>query len=610
MPYRTLRLPPGIDNSGTSYSREGRWSACDKVRFIDGQPAKIGGWQPYTTTTPTGVVRALVSWSDILGGLYMGIGTSRRYLVYRSGLLYNITPFRRTQTRTNPFSTTNGSNVVTVTDNEHLAVTGDTVVISNATAVGGLTLNGEFIVTVLTIHTYTITASSNATATATGGGTVTLQYELNIGEDNAVSTSGWGQGTWSAGPWGTFGTGGFFTRPRLWSHTAYGEDLAFCPVNGAIYYWDSSAGTSTRGVLLSSLAGASAVPGIAFAVAAGQARQLIAYGANPLGATAQDPMFVRWSDTENAANWTPTVTNTAGGYRLAYGSRIVAIAPSDQQTLIFTDAAVYLQQFVGGAFVYSFQLVPCHTPPVSINASVTVSGTTYWMARGGFYTFRGGIQMMQSPVAVSVFEDINYTQIDQVCCGINAQFDEIWWHYPSSSAAYNDKYVVYNYKQNIWYVGTMGRTAWLDSPLFNTLVAAKQNTPLLQHEFGSESNEGAGAQAMTSFIETADFDIDDGDYYAFIDRLIPDIRFTGSSATQPSLAITVGVRNAPGAGAGQTYVQTAQATAVSPVNLYSDTLYYRLRGRQMRLRVASTDTGVKWILGSTRLSYKPDGRKS
>lgn len=609
--YQPLKLAPGINYAVTTYSREGYWWDCDKIRFVDGSPKKLGGWQPYTTNIPSGIVRSLFVWSSLSGLKYVGIGTSKKFYVELSGTVSDITPLRNSVTLANdPFSTDNGSSIVEVTHTAHGALAGDTVVFSGATAVGGLTPSGAYVIVEVTdANTYTIDAGSNASSTATGGGaSVDADYEINIGPDALSTLSGFGAGSYGLGTWGGAAATGS-TPARMWWQTSYGEDLVANIVNGPIYYWDSSAGTSTRMTALADDAGADEVPVSALVVLSGQERQVIAYGVNPIGSSTPDPMFIRWSSQEDLLEWTPTITNAAGGYRLSKGSRIIAAVSNNQQYVVFTDAALYIQQFVGGDFIYDFAPIEYQSPPLGVASSVTVQGVTYWMANGGFYAYQGGIRLLDCTVLDKVFDDISLNNKDSIVAGSNSLYNEVWWFYCSSGATYNDRYVVYNYVDNAWYFGSLSRTAWVDSPIVGLPLAAAPNTRILTHEIGCDDNTTGSPAPIEAFIESADFDIGSGDEYTFLSKVIPDLKFVGSTIPTPNVNVTLSVRNAPGDGDGSSYSQTAVATAVSPTALYSDKLYYRLRGRQVRVRVASSDIGSMWALGTMRIQLRPDGRQ-
>ena len=307
MPLQELRLTPGINREVTSYSAEGGWYECDKIRFRSGYPEKIGGWERLSSFTFQGICRALFNWVTLDSDLLTSVGTNLKYYLERGGQYYDITPIRATGSLTDPFETTDGSPIVVVTDAAGGFDDGDFVTFSGASAVGGITLSGEYQITLIDSTTYSVTADSNATSSATGGGSVTAAYQINTGPAFAVPITGWSAGAWGAGAWGF---GSYTTTDleaiRVWSQANFGEDLVFGPRGGALYYWDATNGVATRAVLVSSLGGASNVPTVQnFILVSDVTRFVFAFGCNTLGTSTQDPLLVRWSDQENAVDWTP-----------------------------------------------------------------------------------------------------------------------------------------------------------------------------------------------------------------------------------------------------------------------------------------------------------------
>lgn len=618
MPLQQLKLTPGINSEITSYSAEGGWYECDKIRFRSGYPEKIGGWERLSSFTFQGICRSLFSWVTLDAEILISVGTNLKYYIERGGQYYDITPIRATESLTDPFETTDGSPIVVVTDAAGGFDDGDFVTFSGASAVGGITLNGEHQITLITSTTYSVTADSNATSSAIGGGSVTAAYQINTGPAFAVPVTGWGAGAWSAGTWGF---GSFITTDlesiRLWSESNFGEDLVFGPRGGALYYWDASSGYGTRGVLVSSLGGASNVPTVQnFILVSDTSRFVFCFGANELGGAVQDPLLVRWSDQENITNWTPAATNQAGDIRFSYGSEIITALQSRQEILVWTDAALYSMQYVGaGAGVWSSQLMGHNISIASQNAVAYASGVSFWMGLGKFYIYDGRVQPLPCAVKRYVFDDFNEDQYQQVHAGTNEQFNEVWWFYCSAGSVEIDRYVVYNYVQNIWYYGTMGRTAWLDSDLEASPVAATYTNNLVYHEVGNDDNETATTLPISAYVASAQFDIDSGDRFSFIWRVLPDITFTGSTAEAPAVTMTLlplansgsGYNNPTSEGGVNNAVVTR--TAVLPVEQYTGQVFTRVRGRQLAIKVESNAVGVQWQLGVPRLDIRPDGRR-
>jgi hypothetical protein len=616
MPLKKLQLKPGVNRENTRYTSEGGWYSCDKVRFRQGTPEKIGGWQRVSTNTYNGVCRALWQWATLGGVPYLGVGTNTKYYIYYGGEYYDITPVVSTVTLTNPFTTVSGSATVTVTDVAHGATTGTFVTFSGATAVGGLTLNGEYQITVLTADSYTITAASNASSPATGGGTVTAAYQVSAGTETAVFLSGWGAGPWGFGAWGIGSSGA--ASIRIWNHQNFGEDLIYAPRGGAFYYWDATAGLTTRGVALDSLSGASDVPVVqTLFLVSDASRFVIAFGCNDYGATDLDPMLIRWSDQESAVNWTPAATNQAGSLRLSHGSKIEAVLQTRQEILMWTDTSLYGLQYLGPPIVWGSQLLTDNVTIVSDRAMSIAAGVVYWMGQDKFYSYDGRVNTLSCDLRQYIFSDINRAQYAQVFSGTSEQFNEIWWFYCSADSTVVDRYVVYNYLEKVWYYGNLSRTAWTDIGISTDYpIAATYINNLVFQEIGNDDNATATTLPIPAYITSAEFDIDDGHNFSFIWRVLPDVTFRGSSAASPSATLTLlplqnsgsGYNNPASLGGSDNGVVTRIATV--PIEEFTGQVNIRVRGRQLSIKMASDAVGVQWQLGSPRIEIRPDGRKS
>jgi hypothetical protein len=616
MPLKKLQLKPGVNRENTRYTSEGGWYSCDKVRFRQGTPEKIGGWQRVSTNTYNGVCRALWQWATLSGVPYLGVGTNTKYYIYYGGEYYDITPVVSTVTLTNPFTTVNGSATVTVTDVAHGATTGTFVTFSGATAVGGLTLNGEYQITVLTVDSYTITAASNASSSATGGGTVTAAYQVSAGTEIAVALSGWGAGPWGFGAWGIGSPGS--DSIRIWNHQNFGEDLIYAPRGGAFYYWDATAGLTTRGVALDSLSGASDVPVVqTLFLVSDASRFVIAFGCNDYGATDLDPMLIRWSDQESAVNWTPAATNQAGSLRLSHGSKIEAVLQTRQEILMWTDTSLYGLQYLGPPIVWGSQLLTDNVTIVSNHAMSVAAGVVYWMGQDKFYSYDGRVNTLSCDLRQYIFSDINRAQYAQIFSGTSEQFNEIWWFYCSADSTVVDRYVVYNYLEKVWYYGNLSRTAWTDIGISTDYpIAATYINNLVYQEIGNDDNATATTLPIPAYITSAEFDIDDGHNFSFIWRVLPDVTFRGSSAASPSATMTLlplqnsgsGYNNPASLGGSDNGVVTRIATV--PIEEFTGQVNIRVRGRQLSIKMASDAVGVQWQLGSPRIEIRPDGRKS
>jgi hypothetical protein len=629
MPLKKLTLRPGVNKENTRYTNENGWYECDKVRFRQGTPEKIGGWAPLSASTFQGICRSLSNWITLANINLLGVGTNLKFYVEQGGIYNDITPLRTTVTiNNNPFALT-ASTTVTVTDTAHGCTTGDFVTFSGAVDIGGAgppvtnvtasVLNQEFQVTVVDANTYTIQISvvPNATAIAAspgGGAAVVAAYQIPIGPAVAIPLSGWGAGAWGSGSWGLTSTSG--SALRLWSQSNFGEDLIFGPRGGNLYYWDASAGVSTRAVALSSLSGANGVPTVQNFIAVSDiSRFVFAFACNEIGSSVQDPLLIRWSDQESATDWTPAATNQAGSLRLSFGSEIVAAIQTRQEIVVFTDSALYSLQYLGAPEVWGAQLLGDNISIESQNAVAIGSGVVYWMGVDKFYKYDGRVNTLKCDLRRHVFGDINQDQGSQIFAGTSEGFNEVWWFYCSAGSTTINRYVVYNYLEEIWYYGTMERTAWLDSGLLDFPIAATYHKNIVLHENGVDDNVTGTPLAINAYIESAEFDIEDGQNFGFIWRMLPDVTFTGSTTSNPSLNMTLIPMKGSGSGfntpqsLGGSSSAAVTRTATVPIEQFTNIVYIRVRGRQLIMKAESTGLGVTWQLGSPRIDVRPDGRR-
>ena len=525
---------------------------------------------------------------------------------------------------------------IVVTDNSHGAEVNDFVTFSGAVALGGNIdaemLNQEYqILNIEDANKYTITAKSfssntitdnNSTETSAtssdsgnGGSSVVGAYQINTGASSANPLVGWSASGWGSGAWGE-GISDTETL-RIWSQQNFGEDLIFGHRDGDIFYWDASGTLTDRAVKLSSKAGASDVPTVQNLILVSDiSRFVFCFGANVLGSATKDPMLIRWSDQEDATNWTPAATNQAGSLRLSRGTEIVGASQSRQEVLVWTDSSLYSLQYVGiGSGVWSATLVGEQTSIASQNSVAYANGVAYWMGKDKFYQYDGRTQPLPCDLRRYVFTDFNTDQYNQVFSGTNEAFNEVWWFYCSSSASAIDRYVVYNYLEDIWYYGSMARTAWLDSGLRSFPLAATYNSLLVNHENGVDDNETGTAAAISAFITSSDFDLDDGHQFMLMSRVVPDVSFEGSTADSPAVNMTFFPLTSSGSGynspASESGVNTGAVTrsATSPVEVYTNQIHTRVRGRQLSMKIESSATGVQWQLGSPRVDLRADGRR-
>jgi len=619
MPLKKLQQKAGVNRENTRYTNENGYFVSNNVRFRQGTPEKIGGWTRLSANFFLGVCRSLWNWVTLGGANYLGVGTHLKFYIESGGTYNDITPLRASSTiNNNPF-TGDGTTTVTVTDTAHGGTTGDFVTFSGATGTYDTIFNAEFQITVLTVDTYTITTTSVIAAGSYGGAAVVAAYQIQIGAAYATPFVGWGSGAWGAGPWGT--GGGASTIPiRLWAQANFGEELVFGYRGGALYYWDNTSGLTTRGVLVSSLSGASDVPLMQnYLLVSAISRFVLCFGVNDYGGSTQNPMLLRWSDQEKVEDWTVSATSQAGSLLLSHGSKIVTAIQTRQEIVVITDSALYSLQYQGPPVIWSTQLLGDNISIASPNAAAIASGVIYWMGIDKFYKYDGRLQTLRCDLRKFIFEDINLDQQDQFFASTNEGFNEVWFFYCSADATEIDRYVVYNYAENngegVWYYGEMSRTAWLDSGLRNNPMAATAINNVVYHELGNDDNATETSLPISSVIETTEFDIDDGDHFGFVWRIVPDITFVGSDAASPQVTMTLIPMQNSGSGyndpisVGGNSDATVVRTATVPIEKFTDQVYVRVRGRQMILKVENNQLGCAWQLGSPRIDIKQDGRR-
>jgi hypothetical protein len=773
---KKLALKPGVNKENTRYTSENGWYDCDKIRFRQGMPEKIGGWTRISNQSFIGVCRSLWAWVTLGSLKLLGVGTNLKFFIENGGSYYDITPLRSAVTLTNPFDMVSGSSTVTVTDANGGYITGDYVTFTGSTANGGITLLGEYSLTLGNVsNTYTVTAASPAEITAAnpavfttefqlannvqvtlsttgtlpfpfdttttyhvvntsgytfqlsltsggaaistvgssqsgvqtvtakasstaagGGGTVRAAYQINVGPSYAVSLTGWGVSTWGSGAWGVGVTG--VDQLRLWTQSNFGEDLIFGPRGGGIYYWDATTGLlgtvftvtiaspavlsssvtltngmelvfettgalptglnvgqiyyvinasggtcnlsatsggsaitttgsqsgvhtiSPRALPLANMTGASNVPTEQNCIlVSDSSRFVFAFGATEFGSATFNPMLIRWSDQGDPFNWTPSATVQAGFTYLSHGSEIISVMQARQEILVWTDSSVYSLQYQGAPIVWSTQIVGDNISIAGENAVAYANGVAYWMGVDKFYKYDGRTQTQNCDLRQYVFDNINKSQFSQVVAGTNEGFNEIWWFYCSGTSTTIDSYVVFNYMENqgqgAWYYGSMARTAWLDSGLRDYPIAATYESNIVNHEQGVDDNATGTTLPIEAFITSAEFDLDDGDRFGFVWRVLPDITFRGSTAPSPQVTMYLKPMQNSGSGynippsVGGENNATVTRTATLPIEEFTGQIYTRVRGRQIAMEVRSTAQGVTWQLGSPRLDIKQDGRR-
>jgi len=641
MPLQKLQFRPGVNRETTSYTNEGGWFDCDKVRFRFGTPEKIGGWEKYSGKSFLGTCRALHPFVALAGENYLGVGTHLKYYINEGGGYNDITPIRATTSAGDvTFAATNGSSTLTVTDGAHGALAGDFVTFSGATSLGGnitaAVLNQEYqIDRVPNDDTYEIVARevaslnditingaytptpvlANGSDTGNGGSSIVGEYQIQRGLDTTVAGAGWGAGTWSRGAWGSAASltavGDIL---RIWSHDNFGEDLIINVRDGGIYYWDKSTSSAPfqRAVELSALAGADATtPTIAKQVMiSDRDRHVIVFGCDAQdNIGVQDPLLIRFSDQENPLVWSAEATNTAGDLRIGTGSEIITALETRQQILVFTDKSLHAMQYLGPPFTFGISMISENITIASPLSAIAVDDMVMWMGEQEFYIYSGQVQRLPCSVRAYVFNDFNQDQAEKVTAAVNSSFSEIWWFYPSAGSDTIDKYVVYNYQEQVWYYGNMTRTAWIDRGIGQYPVAASTDGYLYYHEFGTDDGSVNPPAAISSYIESSQMSIGAGDNFVFLSKLIPDVTFDGSTSPSPNVDFTLETRRFPGADYNQTTSSNVIRSSTVPVEQFTDQVRLRMRGRSFALKIESDNTGVEWRLGTPRVELRPDGRR-
>jgi len=770
-----LTFKPGIVKDLTRYAGSGGWFDCDKVRFVNGFPQKMGGWIKTTATAFTGTCRSLFNWSNLDGRDLMGIGTSAKLLIEEGGGINNVTPLRVSSVTlgSNPLATAaSGSSTLTITHVAHGALVGDTVILSGATTVDGITASvintSHVIVSVLSSNSYVITTTGTASSgsTAGGGSSVLASYEINTGSETSTGGGlGFGAGAWggtkagattttlasginnsvttipltSATGFDTFSStiaanvlltdgtitlasttslptigiikinseqiryetvdtetnvlgsltrsfngttvaahtsgatatyvgtvvidneiitytgvstndltsavrgqigtspeahdsgaivtesnnfdgwgsavsgvaaGDLTTTVRIWKQDNFGEDLLANIWGGSLYYWDASAGLANRAVELSSLSGSSNCPTKArIVLVSDNDRHVLALGATPLGGSTLDPLLIRWGSQESLTQWTPASTNTSGDLRINNGSEIIAAAENRQEILVWTDKSLHSLRFVGNPFVFGQTLISQNITVMGPNSPVVVGDVTYWMGVNNFYKYDGRAQSIPCPVRNFVFQNLNFSERMKFFSASNYEFNEVMFFYVSSDATEIDRYVVYNFQEDIWYTGTLARTFWIDRSQREFPTAASADGFLYEHDNGLDDGSENPAVGITAFIESADFEIGDGNNFQFANRIIPDVSFNGSSSDAPVATFSLKPRNFPGSAFGSASSSSVTATQTVDVEQFTDQAFVRLRGRELAVRIESSGEGVFWRLGAPRIDIRPDGRR-
>ena len=605
MPLAKLNIAPGIDKQDTEYGAEGRWVDSDNVRFHYGLPQKVGGWQKLIADTLIGVVRGIHTWTDLNGVRYTALGTDRKFYVYSEGTAYDVTPLRLEAALTNPF-TTNGTTTVTVAHTSHGAGQGDFVTFDSFSAIDGLDMNAEFeITTVVDANSYKVTHTGTASgSTSGGGGSGNLKYQISIGTDQSAYGYGWGTDAWNVDAWNTPRSSSTVTLDaRNWSFDNFGEDLIATVSKGKTFLWDTSNGTGVRANAISNTPTNSR-----FNLVSMPDRHVFLFGTETVigNSTTQDDLFLRFASQETTNDFVPTATNTAGSFRIQDGSKIVSAVRSRNAVLVWTDTSLNALQFVGAPFTFSLVQIGANCGAVGVHSAVDVNGIAYWMSQNAFYLYDGAVKKIPCSVQDYVFEDFSITQQPETFAGVNSEFNEVTWFYASNTSNQINRSVTYNYLERTWYTSNLARTTWTDYGVYQRPYATKYNTTdtpttptvkgvtagasiFYEHEEGVNDDQSA----MTAFITSGDFDIQDGQQILSVSRGIPDFKNQVGTAN-----LTMGFK---------TYPSDAGTTISRDVTNTTKFFDLRGRGRQTNVKITSNTLGSDWRYGTLRLDIKPDG---
>ena len=609
-----LKFKPGVDKQDTAYSAgdERKYVDSDFVRFHYGKPERWGGWQnlPNPNKTIVGVVRDTHSWVGLDGTRYLALGTDRKLYIYQGGALSDITPLRQTESLTNPF-TTNGTTTVSVNDAAHGAAIGDFVTFDSFSTIDGLDMNQEFEITSVTdASNYKVTHTSTASgSTSGGGGSGNAKYQITTGPSTSTFGYGWGTLTWGESTWDTArSSSDVVVSARNWSLDNFGEDLIATVLNGGTFIWDTSGGVGARATALSNAPTASR-----FSLVSTDTRHLLIFGTETtIGDTStQDDLLLRFSDREDATDYTPVSTNEAGSLRISDGSRIIGAVKSAGQILIWTDTSLHGLQFVGTPFTFGLRQLGANAGLIAQHAAIEVNGIAYWMSDDAFYLFDGVVKKMPCSVQDYVFDDMSYTNKADIAVGLNTAFNEIIWYYPSSNATQIDRAVAYNYLEGTWYTINLARTTWLGAYVYENPIATEYNasatanvstilgltagsSSIFEHEVGNNQADGT---AITAFLETGSVEIADGDQLMSVSKLVPDFDNLANTMTAQ---LTL-----------EQYPQsTANVQTSGSITSSTEKISVRGRGRAVKIRYTTNSVNdTPWRLGSQKLQIRPDGRR-
>jgi len=643
-----FKVLPGIDKQNTDAGAEFRWIDCDNTRFRYGLPEKVGGWSSLVTDTIVGVARRQFAFVDLDGNRYVAIGTDKFLLIYFEGQLYDVTPLKATLTSCT-IATTSGSAICSITKSNHGLSAGDIVLLDNVTLPGGTGYqNSDFedklfqVTSITSTSVFTITQVSNAGATVSTGGSLEVKPYEQVGPAEQSYGYGWGIDTWGAGNWGEAAAASNVSlEPGLWSLSNFGEVLIATIANGKTFTWnagDPARLTTRASTTTTNFATGSNPTATRVTLISPTTRHLIHLGTETtIGNTAtQDDMFIRFSDQEDINDYSPTAINSAGSQRLQDGTKIIGALKAKEVILVWTDNALYTMKFIGAPFTFGFEQVGTNCGLIGKNAAIEIDGTAFWMSPNGFFMFDGTVKSLPCSVEDFVYDSADTTKGQQVYAGLNNQFTEVIWYYPSTGSDYNDKYVVFNYneplKGGVWYIGTEARTSWIDATVYPTPFATKFDdnssgtfpvivgqsglgqTTFFEHEVGTDQvNPDGSTTTVTSFVKSYDFDLQSraqnaqgrstgptiaGEVFLAMRRFVPDFK-----TLQGNAKVTLAVKRYP--------QQSETTTTLSPFTITSSTdkKDTRARGRFVNIKIENDSSSESWRFGTFKIDVQADGRR-